>query len=624
MSLGLRSRLLRCLDESLTAEQRRLPPEELGRLRVVVGSVGLMLLLDLAYLVMIPLYPPAQRAPQVLVLGGSMLVSLGVLVLVRRLRSPLLPSLLLCGSLAVSLLLASLLVEFPGGVMHGVYMLVPLLAVYLLGARRGFVFTALLAFNAAFLHEFVRSGFGQTRPLFAEPITSWGNFMAGLSLLLGWALSWLHGAARDEVHTELRRTLQTLRESEGKLSSLIESTDDVVLSLDARGRLVMANPGAQQLFARMTDGVALVPGNPLLRGCPPALREWVAARGRMALGGQRVRAEVDVLVEGRPRTVDVLFNPVREGERVVGLTLFGRDLTERKRAELQLGEMHRSLLDVSRQAGMAEIATGVLHNVGNTLNSVNVSASLVMERLRDSRVSGLGRAVALLRENESRLGAFLGEDARGRQLPAYLEALSLQLTQERETMQEEMRRLVQSVDHIKSVVSMQQRHARFSGAMEQVAVPALLDDALRLLAVSFDRLGIELRREYAAEVPTVLVDRHKLLQILVNLLSNARHALLEEGVEDRRLTLRVEPRDERLRISVSDNGVGIAPEVVPRLFSQGFTTKKDGHGFGLHASALAAREMGGQLSCASEGRYRGATFTLELPLGKLTPPESRA
>ncbi len=72
--------------------------------------------------------------------------------------------------------------------------------------------------------------------------------------------------------------------------------------------------------------------------------------------------------------------------QVLGLTLFGRDITARKEAEARLGEMHRTLVDVSRQAGMAEIATGVLHNVGNTLNSVNISTGLVMDQLRQSRV----------------------------------------------------------------------------------------------------------------------------------------------------------------------------------------------------------------------------------------------
>ena len=178
----------------------------------------------------------------------------------------------------------------------------------------------------------------------------------------------------------------------------------------------------------------------------------------------------------------------------------------------------------------------------------------------------------------------------------------------------ELQSLKKNVDHIKSVVSMQQQHARFAGVLERVEVPGLLDDAMRLHAVSFERLGIQMRREYGAPVSAVMVDRHKLLQILVNLLGNARHALVESGREDKRLTLRVARVGERLRISVADNGVGIAPENQQRLFTQGFTTKKDGHGFGLHISALSAEELGGALKCESEGPGKGATFTLELPL----------
>ncbi|MET0404799.1 MAG: ATP-binding protein [Cystobacter sp.] len=623
MDGSLRARWLRQLDDSLTEAQRQLPPGERSRFRVVVGATWLMVGLNLAYLGVHP-FSPQSWGVSACAAVGSLLACGGVLLLTRRSRSPRPPSLLLCGALFVSLLVVTLQVDALGTVTHAAHMLVPLLAVYLLGARTGLLFTSLSVFHVVFLYELVHSGVGRSRPLFSEPGGVWTQLLAGLSLLLGWALGWLHSVSNASAQAELTRTLQTLRESESKLGSLFENTDDAVVSLDARGLLVRANPVARALFARITGGVELVAGNPLIALCPPELREWVASRARMALEGERVRAEVDVPVEGRMRTVDILFNPVVEGGRVVGLTLFGRDLTERRRAELELGEMHRGLVNASRQAGMAEIATGVLHNVGNALNSVNVSASVVAERLRDSRVVGLGRAATLLRENEARLEAFFTGDPRGRQLPSYLEALALQLTQERDLMLEEMRRLGQSVDHIKSVVNLQQRHARFSGGLEQVAIPSLLDDALRLHAVAFERLGIVLRREYAAPLPMVMVDRHKLLQILVNLLSNARHALLEARGEDRQLVLKVEQVGERLMISVCDNGVGIAPEVASRLFTQGFTTKKDGHGFGLHASALAAREMGGLLSCASEGPARGATFTLELPVGGAMSQASRA
>jgi signal transduction histidine kinase len=300
---------------------------------------------------------------------------------------------------------------------------------------------------------------------------------------------------------------------------------------------------------------------------------------------------------------------------VVGETVFGRDITARKEAEARLSEMHRNLVEASRQAGMAEIATGVLHNVGNALNSVNVSAGVVTERLHGLRVASMSRAAELLEEHTTNLAGFLTTDPRGQQFPAYLKALASQLTKEREAVLAEMDTLCQSVEHIKAVVSMQQRHARSADVAELLPVPELLDDALRLHALSFERAGIQVRREYA-QVPPVWVDRHKLLQILVNLLGNARHALAASGREDKRLTVRVAVVGERLRIDVVDNGEGIAPENLERLFTQGFTTKKDGHGFGLHISALAAEEMQGSLSCASAGRGQGATFTLELPTGE--------
>jgi two-component system sensor kinase FixL len=613
MGRSPRARWLAFLDGGLTEEQRRLPSDVLRRFRVVVGAAGLLLVFNLLYLLTLVTYAVEARLAQ----GGVVLVSSAafglVLGLVRRFRSPDVPAFLLCVALSLAVVLATLAVDKPGAVTHAANMLVPLLTVYLLGPRRGFFFTCVFVFNTAFFHELYHSGFGRERPLSADGGVWMGNLTAAASLLLGWGLSWMHSASREESHEALEQALATVSESEAKLLSVIDSTDDVVLALDLEGRLVAANTSAKAVFP-VLFGRQLQLGESFVDLAAPDTRELYRQQLERAVQGRREKTETTTFLGGRPLTVEVTFNPVRGGDgRVVGMTVFSRDITGRKDAEAQLGEMHRSLLDVSRQAGMAEVATGVLHNVGNALNSVNVSADVVVQRVRGSRISGLARAVELLKENASRLGAFLTEDARGRQLPAYLEALSTQLAQEREDVLTEMRRLGESVDHIKSVVSMQQQHARVAGVVERVEVPALIDDALRLLAVSFERLGIQLRREYS-EVPPVQVDRHKLLQILVNLVSNARHALLESGREDKQLTLRVEGAGERLRIAVVDNGVGISPEHLARLFTQGFTTKKDGHGFGLHISALAAEELGGELTCESAGRGQGATFQLELPL----------
>ena len=142
----------------------------------------------------------------------------------------------------------------------------------------------------------------------------------------------------------------------------------------------------------------------------------------------------------------------------------------------------------------------------------------------------------------------------------------------------------------------------------------LVDDSLQINAGALDRHQVKLARE-SEKVPQVLVDKHKVLQILVNLIRNAKYAVSEAERKDKQVTVRLfQHGEDHVRIQVSDNGVGIAPENLTRIFAHGFTTRKDGHGFGLHSGALAAKEMGGSLSVHSEGPGQGATFTLELPI----------
>jgi signal transduction histidine kinase len=162
-------------------------------------------------------------------------------------------------------------------------------------------------------------------------------------------------------------------------------------------------------------------------------------------------------------------------------------------------------------------------------------------------------------------------------------------------------------------VTMQQRYAKLAGVAETVDVGTLVDDSLRLNASGAEHCQVSYERE-VGEVPPIVVDKHKVLQILVNLVRNAKQACEAAGRAGGRILVRVGAMSGGVAISVSDDGVGIAPEHMTRIFSHGFTTKKNGHGFGLHGGALAARELGGHLRVASDGAGRGATFTLELPL----------
>jgi len=278
----------------------------------------------------------------------------------------------------------------------------------------------------------------------------------------------------------------------------------------------------------------------------------------------------------------------------------------------ELESIHKQLVDASRQGGMAEIATNVLHNVGNVLNSVNVSAGLIVERVKKSKTSSLARVVDLLGQHEHDLAAFIGQDTRGKNLPAHLAQLSTHLTAEQEALVKELDSLRRNVEHIKEIVAMQQNYAKVGGVKEIINVVDLVEDGMCLNEGSLRRHGVEVTRQFEL-VPLLNAEKHKILQILVNLLNNAKHACEESGRTDKRLTVRVANGDGRIRISVTDNGVGIPPENMTRIFNHGFTTRKDGHGFGLHSGALAAKEIGGSLTAQSDGPGKGAAFTLELP-----------
>ncbi|MEP6883385.1 MAG: PAS domain S-box protein [Gammaproteobacteria bacterium] len=291
---------------------------------------------------------------------------------------------------------------------------------------------------------------------------------------------------------------------------------------------------------------------------------------------------------------------------------FLRDVTARKETEEELERVHKQLMTASRQAGMAEVATNVLHNVGNILNSINISASLVIERIKQSKAPGITRLAALLQEKGAAVGDFIVNDERGKRIPEYLVSLGEQLTGDQRMALEELASLRDNLEHIKDTVAMQQSYAKLCGVTETIAVVDLVEDSLRLNAGAFVRHGVTLQREFT-EVPPITVDKHKVLQILVNLVRNAKYACDESGKPDKLITLRIEAAPAGVRISVIDNGIGIAAENMPRLFTHGFTTRASGHGFGLHSGALAAQELGGSLQVHSDGPGRGAKFTLELP-----------
>ena len=420
--------------------------------------------------------------------------------------------------------------------------------------------------------------------------------------------------ARDT--RQVQEKLRMLRRDQRYLRALLENLPDNIYFKDLQSRFLRVNHGFSAKFGA-TDPEVIIGKSDFdyftdehARAAYDAEQEIIRT-GKPVLNLEEKETWPDGRITWGSTTKLPFYN---EYGQIIGTFGVTRDITAKKHTEAALAESQRRLLEASRLAGMAEVASGVLHNVGNAFNSVNTSASLMSDQLRASRLPNLQKVADLIEAHLNDLAAFLSSDARGRQLPAYVAQLARELMRERELLEAELETLRTGVDHIKAVIAMQQSYAHASSIAEVLALQELVEEALVMSASSLERNHIHVLRSFEPGLK-VNAPRHRVLEVLVNLVSNAEHAVLSTGRNDPRIEIELKRVDDsRVELRVRDNGTGISAENLQRIFSFGFTTKKTGHGFGLHNSALAAREMGGVLIARSDGPGHGAEFVLRLPL----------
>lgn len=282
---------------------------------------------------------------------------------------------------------------------------------------------------------------------------------------------------------------------------------------------------------------------------------------------------------------------------------------ERQGAELKLKEMHQQMLDISREAGMSQIATEILHNVGNALNTTNASISQIHEILSNSRVENL---ILIGKKLDAEVS---DSDIEIKEMVTYLLKLSTYISDCFKHIKEEAKNLSVRCEHIKHIIQTQQSVAKKTMITEMASINDLIKQTLELTNSNFTADNIKLQTDFA-DLPIMLIDRHKLILILTNLIKNSYSSLKSCNKSDRKLSIITNMQDKDVVIRVIDNGKGISKENLVNIFRHGFTTKKDGHGFGLHSSANVAKEMGGELSADSPGVDKGATFSLRLPVRK--------
>jgi signal transduction histidine kinase len=288
-----------------------------------------------------------------------------------------------------------------------------------------------------------------------------------------------------------------------------------------------------------------------------------------------------------------------------------------EKLNLQLELTYKKLMEAAHSAGMAEVASNVLHNVGNALNSVNVSANIIIEKLAKSEIPHLLKLADILKEHSDNLADFLINDPQGKFIPTYIFEAGNHLVQQKNEILENLNSLTKNVDHIKEIIQMQQFYTGTGKQQDCVSLPELIENAIAINNAGLERNKIEVIREYE-EFGNIFIDKHRTIQVLVSLIDNAEHALAESSNEPKQLKIRVTKADNnKVKIEISDNGIGIRPEDLNKIFSKGFTTKSSGHGFGLHGCQKAAKDMQGNITVNSSGPGQGTTFTLEIPLKKI-------
>lgn len=432
-------------------------------------------------------------------------------------------------------------------------------------------------------------------------------------------------AVVEKLRVEVARREEAekaLRQERLILHTLMDNIPDAIYAKDTEFRKILANTADARNAGRESADELI--GKNDFDLFPRELAERYIADDQAVIQGEPVlwREEYVPDGNGEKRWLITSKIPMRSTDgKIIGLVGIGRDITPLKEAEKKIDTIHKDLVRASRVAGMAEVATSVLHNVGNVLNNINVSTTVILDRLGKMKVNRLFELAKLLRANRADLPRFLSTDPRGQHIVGFMELLAENLDEERASLRVEVDQLALKIDHIKQIVSMQQNYAQVAGVVEKVPLLDILEDAISIHSGAYVRHGITTKRQFECS-PTVFVDRHKVLQILGNLLSNAKYACDASTEEEKAVIVRVEGLPEnRARIEVKDNGMGIAPENLTRIFGQGFTTRKDGHGFGLHSSALAAREIGGTLTVHSDGLGKGATFKLEIAIVDPNRPE---
>ena len=425
----------------------------------------------------------------------------------------------------------------------------------------------------------------------------------------------------SKLEDRVTKRTEDLERSEARIRTIYDNVGEGIVVIDEKGYIDSINPAAQRIFGLGNKDVIGMHAIFLLADKNYSdLKKSDAyiddKDGPFKTNSTKHPVELQgKRMDGSSFPMEMVVTGMKLGDENMRACIV-RDITLRREAEARLEEAQSSIVNAAHKSGMAEMATGVLHNIGNILNSVNVSVEVISRIARNSKVTGLSKANAMLSENIENLGEFLSNDQKGKKLPEYYLKLGKILEDELGEIIDESNSLSEKTTMMKEVIGTQQSYATAGAFTEEFQVAPLIDDALKVQEASLHKWGVKVVKNYI-ETPDISAQKSKLLQVITNLIKNAREATIDNDEHYREKEIKIEIglyKNKSIYVSIHDNGCGIDKDNLSNIFNHGFTTKEAGHGFGLHTSANSMTEMGGNLTASSDGHQRGSCFTVSIPI----------
>jgi len=319
----------------------------------------------------------------------------------------------------------------------------------------------------------------------------------------------------------------------------------------------------------------------------------------------RVTRHAVAIGEGKDLTTRLDFN----SEDEIGVLA-----REFDRMVARVAESRRQLVDQSFQAGFAELAKGILHNLGNAMTPIGVRLSMLRERLRAAPTENVDEAVA-------ELGSATVDATRRADLEEFVRLACKELAIAVKASEDDVAVMSRQAAIVQTALTEQMQGTRNEHVIEAVRLPELIAQSLEIVPDACRQRLVVDSEESLKKVGVVQVARTVLRLILQNLIINAADAVRESGKDKGILRVGAEIVREadvdQLHLHCTDNGIGIAATNLGRVFEKGFSTKSKAtnYGIGLHWCANAIGALGGRLWAASEGPGRGASIHLMVPLG---------